>query len=139
MRERQVRRALSGGVAARYVAGASLADPKAEALLARYEAHPRVVGIREILSWHPDPERRFIEQRDRMDDRAWRRGLARLAGHGLSFDTVGPVAAIPTIHELNIGHFLIGEAIFSGLDSAIKRMRSLMDKARAEAIGERSA
>ncbi|MFO7482254.1 pyridoxine 5'-phosphate synthase [Oceanibaculum nanhaiense] len=66
-------------------------------------------------------------------------GLECHAGHGLSFDTVGPVAAIPTIHELNIGHFLIGEAIFSGLDSAIKRMRSLMDKARAEAIGERSA
>ncbi|MFN3461321.1 MAG: pyridoxine 5'-phosphate synthase [Oceanibaculum sp.] len=66
-------------------------------------------------------------------------GLECHAGHGLSFDTVGPVAAIPTLHELNIGHFLIGEAIFSGLDSAIKRMRALMDKARAEAVGERSA
>lgn len=66
-------------------------------------------------------------------------GLECHAGHGLSFDTVGPVAAIPTIHELNIGHFLIGEAIFTGLDSAIKRMRSLMDKARAGAIGERTA
>ncbi|HYC12887.1 MAG TPA: pyridoxine 5'-phosphate synthase [Stellaceae bacterium] len=66
-------------------------------------------------------------------------GLECHAGHGLSFETVGAVAAIPTIVELNIGHFLIGEAIFSGLDSAIKRMRSLMDKARSEAQGKRSA
>lgn len=66
-------------------------------------------------------------------------GLECHAGHGLTFDTVGPVAAIPTIFELNIGHFLVGEAIFGGLESAIKRMRSLMDKSRAEATGERSA
>ena len=66
-------------------------------------------------------------------------GIECHAGHGLTFDTVAPVASIPTIVELNIGHFLIGEAIFSGLESAIKRMRSLMDKARAEASGERSA
>jgi pyridoxine 5-phosphate synthase len=66
-------------------------------------------------------------------------GLECHAGHGLTFDTVAPVASIPTIVELNIGHFLVGEAIFSGLESAIKRMRSLMDKARAESGGERSA
>jgi pyridoxine 5-phosphate synthase len=66
-------------------------------------------------------------------------GLECHAGHGLSFDTVGPVAAIPTIVELNIGHFLVGEAIFSGLESAIKRMRALMDKVRAESRGEKSA
>ena len=66
-------------------------------------------------------------------------GIECHAGHGLTFDTVAPVASIPTIVELNIGHFLVGEAIFSGLDSSIKRMRSLMDKARAEASGERSA
>ncbi len=66
-------------------------------------------------------------------------GLECHAGHGLGFDTVAPVAAIPTIVELNIGHFLIGEAIFGGLDSTIKRMRALMDKARAEAQGARSA
>ena len=51
-------------------------------------------------------------------------GLECHAGHGLSFDTVGPIAEIPTIVELNIGHFLIGEAIFGGLDSAIRRMRA---------------
>ncbi|MFQ5970853.1 MAG: pyridoxine 5'-phosphate synthase [Alphaproteobacteria bacterium] len=66
-------------------------------------------------------------------------GLEIHAGHGLTFDTVGPVAAIPDIVELNIGHFLVGEAIFGGLDSSIRRMRALMDKARAEASGERSA
>ncbi|MCZ6449028.1 MAG: pyridoxine 5'-phosphate synthase [Alphaproteobacteria bacterium] len=66
-------------------------------------------------------------------------GLECHAGHGLSFDTVGAVAEIPQIRELNIGHFLVGEAIFSGLDSAIKRMRALMDKARAEASGQKSA
>ena len=61
---------------------------------------------------------------------ATRLGLECHAGHGLSFDTVGPVAAVPEIRELNIGHFLIGEAIFSGLESAIRRMRTLMDSAR---------
>ncbi len=66
-------------------------------------------------------------------------GLECHAGHGLTFDSVGPIAAIPSVRELNIGHFLIGEAIFGGLDSAIKRMRALMDKARAEAGNERSA
>ena len=58
-------------------------------------------------------------------------GLECHAGHGLSFDTVKPIAAIPTIAELNIGHFLIGEAIFGGLGDAVKRMRGLIDKARA--------
>jgi pyridoxine 5-phosphate synthase len=66
-------------------------------------------------------------------------GLECHAGHGLGFETVGAVAAIPTIVELNIGHFLVGEAVFGGLDSAIRRMRSLMDKARAEAQGQKSA
>ncbi len=66
-------------------------------------------------------------------------GLEVHAGHGLGFDTVGAIAEIPQLAELNIGHFLIGEAIFGGLDSSIKRMRSLMDNARAEVSGERSA
>ncbi len=70
---------------------------------------------------------------------AERLGLECHAGHGLTFDSVGSVAAIPTIVELNIGHFLIGEAIFSGLDSAIRRMRSLIAQARAEGAGVRSA
>jgi len=57
-------------------------------------------------------------------------GLEVHAGHGIDYETVGPVAAIPQIAELNIGHFLIGEAIFTGLDPAIRRMRALMDAAR---------
>ena len=57
-------------------------------------------------------------------------GLECHAGHGLGFDTVGPIAAIPTVVELNIGHFLMGAAIFMGLESAIARMRELMDEAR---------
>jgi pyridoxine 5-phosphate synthase len=64
-------------------------------------------------------------------------GLECHAGHGLSYESVGPVAAIPTIVELNIGHFLVGEAIFDGLDSAIKRMRAAMDRGRAAAPRER--
>ncbi len=67
------------------------------------------------------------------------RSLECHAGHGLSFDTVAPVAAIPELTELNIGHFLVGEAIFGGLDSSIRRMRALMDNARADASGQRSA
>jgi len=66
-------------------------------------------------------------------------GLECHAGHGLAYDTVGPVAAIPSIVELNIGHFLVGEAIFTGFETAIKRMRSLMDRARAARTGERPA
>lgn len=58
-------------------------------------------------------------------------GLEVHAGHGLTFQNVGPVAAIPEIAELNIGHFLVGEAIFTGLDASIRRMRALMDEARA--------
>ncbi len=57
-------------------------------------------------------------------------GLEVHAGHGLSYDTVAPVAAMPEVMELNIGHFLIGEAIFRGLGPAIVEMRRLMDEAR---------
>lgn len=57
-------------------------------------------------------------------------GLEIHAGHGLRFDNVGPVAAIPQVRELNIGHFLIGEAVFMGLSEAIARMRLAMAQAR---------
>jgi pyridoxine 5-phosphate synthase len=60
-------------------------------------------------------------------------GLECHAGHGLSFDTVASIAAIPDIRELNIGHFLIGEAIFTGLGPAIREMRRRMDAARGGA------
>ena len=58
-------------------------------------------------------------------------GLECHAGHGLSYGDVAPVAAIPEVRELNIGHFLIGEAIFVGLGPAIREMRRVMDEARA--------
>jgi pyridoxine 5-phosphate synthase len=61
---------------------------------------------------------------------ATRNGIEVHAGHGLTFDNVAAVAAIPQLAELNIGHFLIGEAIFSGLDTAIREMRARMDAAR---------
>ncbi len=57
-------------------------------------------------------------------------GLEVHAGHGLTYDTVGPIAALPEVVELNIGHFLIGEAIFRGLEPAVHEMRRLMDAAR---------
>ncbi len=60
-------------------------------------------------------------------------GLECHAGHGLNYETVGAVAAIPTIVELNIGHFLMGEAIFVGLGNTIQRMRAVMKDARAAA------
>lgn len=61
---------------------------------------------------------------------AAKNGIEVHAGHGLTFDNVGPIAAIPQVVELNIGHFLIGEAVFLGLDGAVRRMREEMDAAR---------
>jgi pyridoxine 5-phosphate synthase len=61
---------------------------------------------------------------------AAKNGIEPHAGHGLTFDNVTPIAAIPQIAELNIGHYLIGEAVFIGLEKAIRRMRELMDEAR---------
>ena len=63
---------------------------------------------------------------------AGRMGLEVHAGHSLTYDNVGPIAAIAQVRELNIGHFLVGEAIFVGLEASIRRMRALMDEARAQ-------
>ena len=60
-------------------------------------------------------------------------GLEVHAGHGLTFDTVGPIAALPELAELNIGHFLIAESIFTGLGPAIAEMRARMDAGRSGA------
>ncbi len=60
-------------------------------------------------------------------------GLEMHAGHGLTFENVGPIAAMAELHELNIGHFLVGEALFTGLEAAIRRMREAMDAARQKA------
>lgn len=81
-----------------------------------------------------DPARR-AELRRLRDAAAYadRIGLECHAGHGLGFETVAAVAAIPTVAELNIGHFLMGEAMFMGLEGAVRHMRALMDGARAPA------
>ena len=83
-------------------------------------------------------EGRF-EERDRefqslreMSAYAHSLGLEVHAGHGLTYDTVKPIAAFPEVAELNIGHFIVGEAIFLGLKPAIEEMRQLMDEARGE-------
>lgn len=65
--------------------------------------------------------------------RAQSEGLEVHAGHGLTYNTVGRIAALPEVVELNIGHFLIGEALFVGLNAAITRMRTLIEDARLEA------
>ena len=78
----------------------------------------------------------FERERARIEDAARygaNYGLEIHAGHGLAYDTVKPIAAIPMIRELNIGHFLIGEAVFVGLDPSIRTMRALMDEARDNA------
>lgn len=81
---------------------------------------------------HLDGDERATELRRIADAAALaaKNGIEPHAGHGLTFDNVGPVAAIPQIAELNIGHFLMGEAIFTGLEASVTRMRELMDLAR---------
>ena len=74
------------GIAARYVGYADLMDPNVEGLLETMAAHPRVAGIRQILSWHPDPSKSATADRHRMADPAWRRGFKMLERLGLSFD-----------------------------------------------------
>ncbi|GAA0275136.1 pyridoxine 5'-phosphate synthase [Alteraurantiacibacter aestuarii] len=61
---------------------------------------------------------------------AAKNGIEPHAGHGLTYENVQPIAAIPQLAELNIGHYLVGEAVFVGLEAAVRRMRDLMDDAR---------
>ncbi|KPM15635.1 pyridoxine 5'-phosphate synthase [Citromicrobium sp. WPS32] len=81
---------------------------------------------------HATGEQRSIELKRIADMAALavKNGIEPHAGHGLTFDNVQPIAAIPQLAELNIGHYLVGEAIFAGLEPAIRRMRELMDEAR---------
>lgn len=81
---------------------------------------------------HAEGEERAAELKRIADCAALaaKNGIEPHAGHGLTFDNVVPVAAIPQLAELNIGHFLIGEAIFTGLDASVRRMRELTDSAR---------
>ncbi len=79
---------------------------------------------------HGDPDGSELRRLTDAAALAVKNGIEPHAGHGLTFDNVGPVAAIPQIAELNIGHFIVGEAIFIGLDAAIREMRERMDAAR---------
>ena len=80
---------------------------------------------------HFDQSAAELEKLRAMSVHAHGLGLEVHAGHGFTYETVKPVAEFPEVMELNIGHFIIGEAIFLGLDPAIKEMRRLMDEARA--------
>ena len=91
-----------------------------------------VVELHTVEYAHAEGEARAIELQRLADMAALaaRNGIEPHAGHGLTYDNVQPVAAIPQLAELNIGHYLVGEAIFVGLEASVKRMRDLMDAAR---------
>ena len=81
---------------------------------------------------HAEGEQRATELRKvaEMAALAAKNGIEPHAGHGLTYENVQPIAAIPQLAELNIGHYLVGEAIFTGLGAAVRQMRELMDEAR---------
>ncbi|WP_114521900.1 pyridoxine 5'-phosphate synthase [Altererythrobacter sp. ZODW24] len=81
---------------------------------------------------HAEGEARAVELRRLSDIAALavKNGIEPHAGHGLTYENVQPIAAIPHFAELNIGHYLVGEAVFVGLEAAVQRMRDLMDDAR---------
>ena len=81
---------------------------------------------------HSEGEKRAHELRRIADMAALaaKNGIEPHAGHGLTYDNVQPIAAIPQLAELNIGHYLVGEAVFVGLEHAVRQMRELMDDAR---------
>jgi pyridoxine 5-phosphate synthase len=87
-------------------------------------------------AFHDDAEtaRRALERLREAAAHAEAIGLECHAGHGLDYDSVVSVAAIPTVVELNIGHFLVGEAVFVGLKETIRKMRAAMDKGRGGAV-----
>ena len=86
-----------------------------------------------VLAGDKDAIARHLESARKSAAAAARLGLEVHAGHGLTYDNVRPIAAIPEIRELNIGHFLVGEAIFVGLEASVRGMRKAMDEARAKA------
>ena len=93
------------------------------------EANPVQIAVAEALGAE-EAAARLLDQLRSGAVEAARRGLEVHAGHGIDFASVGPVSEIPEVVELNIGHFLIGEAIFTGLDGVIAEMRRRMDAAR---------
>ena len=84
-------------------------------------------------AWADGDREKVARELKRVSDMAAlavRNGIEPHAGHGLTYDNVQPIAAIPQLAELNIGHYLVGEAVFVGLENAVRRMRDLMDAAR---------
>jgi predicted TIM-barrel fold metal-dependent hydrolase len=110
------------GIAARYVGYADLADPDVEELLETLAAHGRVAGIRQILSWHPDPAKSAMPDRHRMADPAWRRGLGMLERLGLSFDML--------ISPWQAGDALDLARAFPGTRFALNHCGSPFDRSR---------
>ncbi len=107
-------------------------EPSEEQIAAAIRLGAPVVEFHTGRYAHLDGEERAAELRRIADAAALavKNGIEPHAGHGLTFDNVAPVAAIPQLAELNIGHFLVGEAIFTGLEESVRRMRELMGSAR---------
>ncbi|MXO89718.1 pyridoxine 5'-phosphate synthase [Pontixanthobacter aquaemixtae] len=86
-------------------------------------AHAHLDGDRDLMASE-------LKRISDMAALAAKNGIEPHAGHGLTYENVQPIAAIPQLAELNIGHYLMGEAIFVGLENAVRKMRELMDEAR---------
>ncbi len=150
--ERREERTTEGGLdvarqhnhVARYVRALSEAgcrvslfiDPHPDQIAAAHDLRAPVVELHTgeyceaVASGHADGSARTFEAVRAAAEQGAALGLEIHAGHGITFDSVKPLAALPQIRELNIGHFLIGEAVFIGLGPAIREMRRLMDEAR---------
>jgi len=107
-------------------------EPDARQIEAAVRLRAPIVEFHTGKYAHAHGEAREMELRRIADAAALaaKNGIEPHAGHGLTFDNVQPIAAIPQFAELNIGHYLIGEAIFIGLEESVRKMRTLMDLAR---------
>jgi pyridoxine 5-phosphate synthase len=105
-------------------------EPDARQIDAAIRLRAPVVELHTGKYAHGDPDGSELRRLADAAALCVKNGIEPHAGHGLTFDNVGPVAAIPQLAELNIGHFLVGEAIFIGLDASIREMRARMDSAR---------
>jgi pyridoxine 5-phosphate synthase len=107
-------------------------EPDARQIEAAIRLRAPIVEFHTGKYAHSEGAEREVELRRIADAAALaaKNGIEPHAGHGLTFDNVKPIAAIPQFAELNIGHYLIGEAIFIGLEESVRKMRALMDLAR---------
>jgi len=107
-------------------------EAKAEQIEAALRLNATIVELHTGEYAHATGEQRAAELKRiaHMAALAAKNGIEPHAGHGLTYENVQPIAAIPQLAELNIGHYLVGEAIFTGLGPAVSRMRQLMDEAR---------